>query len=245
MKILSIEKSCVNLAVYTSWQTFWKNETKKTNKFKVMRKIILLMLFITTIANAQEYKLEAKSITGTFDVKEKTKSEIFSLINKWISTNYNSSKNVIQMNDLESGTIIIKGINEIEYKNVEKVVNPNFPAQFTNLKFNHLIEINIKDNKFRIIYKIIDNYMVDNYVINDTKMIYVNFDDSRKLEVEEYNALFEENMKKVHKNKEKRERYLEAYKLSFEEINTNLINDMKNTMLSVEKSVSSITKDGW
>ena len=86
------------------------------------------MLFITTIANSQEYKLEGKTITGTFDIKDKTKSEIFASINKWISINYNSAKSVIQMNDLESGTIIIKGINEVKYKNPQKVLYPNLAA---------------------------------------------------------------------------------------------------------------------
>jgi hypothetical protein len=203
------------------------------------------MLFITTITNAQEYKLEAKTITGTFDIKEKNKSEIFTLINKWISINYNSSKSVIQMNDLESGTIIIKGINEIKYKNPQKIVYPNLVSEFTTMKINHLIEINIKDNKFRIIYKLLEIYMVDTTVINDSKMICVNLDDSRKSEVEEYFTLMEENFKKAYKNKEKREKYIEAFKTSFAEINTNLINDIKNTMLSVEKSVSNATKDGW
>ena len=75
-----------------------------------MRKFILLILFITTITNAQEYKLEEKTVTGIFEIKEKTKAEIFASINKWVSINYNSAKNVVQMNDLESGTIIIKGI---------------------------------------------------------------------------------------------------------------------------------------
>ena len=203
------------------------------------------MLFITTIANAQEYKLEGKAITGTFNVKDKSKSEIFASINKWISINYNNAKNVVQMNDLESGNIIIKGINEVKYKNPIKIIYPNIAAEYTTSKFNHLIEVNVKDNKFRVIYKLIEIYMVDATVINDTKMIIVNLDGSRKSEVEEHMVIMEENFKKGYKNKEKREKLLEAFKLSFEEINMNLINDMKATMLSIEKSVSEATKDNW
>jgi hypothetical protein len=203
------------------------------------------MLFITTLTNAQEYKLEGKTITGTFDIKDKGKSEMFALINKWISINYNSAKNVVQMNDLESGTIIIKGINEVKYKNPLKIIYPNLAAEFTTIKFNHLIEVNVKDNKFRIIYKLIEIYMVDATVINDTKMICVNLDGSRKAEVDEYMVLTEENFKKAYKNKEKREKLLEASRLSFEEVNTNLINDIKATMQSVEKSVIEETKDKW
>ena len=171
-----------------------------------MKKVILLIMFITTITNAQEYKLEEKTITGVFEIKEKTKAEIFASINKWVSINYNSAKNVVQMNDLESGTIIIKGINEVKHKNPLKIIYPNLAAEFTTLKFNHLIEVNVKDNKFRIIYKLIEIYMFDTTVINDSKMISVNLDDSRKAEVEEYMVLMEESFKKAYKNKEKREK---------------------------------------
>ena len=203
------------------------------------------MLFITTITNAQEYKLEGKVITGTFDVKDKSKSEIFSSIKKWISINYNNPKNVVQMDDLEAGNIIIKGINEVKYKNPIKIIYPNIAAEYTTSKFNHLIEVNVKDNKFRVIYKLIEIYMVDATVINDKKMIIVNLDGSRNSEVEEHVVLMEENFKKVYKNKEKREKLLQAFKLSFEEVNTNLRNDMKATMLSIEKSVNEATKDNW
>ena len=203
------------------------------------------MLFITTITNAQEYKLEGKVITGIFDVKDKSKSEIFSSIKKWISINYNNPKNVVQMDDLEAGNIIIKGINEVKYKNPIKIIYPNIAAEYTTSKFNHLIEVNVKDNKFRVIYKLIEIYMVDATVINDTKMIIVNLDGSRKSEVEEHMVIMEENFKKGYKNKEKREKLLQAFKLSFEEVNTNLRNDMKATMLSIEKSVNEATKDNW
>ena len=210
-----------------------------------MRKFTFLMLFITTMTNAQEYKIEAKAITGIFDLKGKTKSEIFASVNKWISINYNSAKNVIQMNELESGTIIIKGINEIKYKNPQKLIYPNLAAELTTMKFNHLIEINVKDDKLRIIYKLLEIYMIDATVINDAKMICVNLDSSRKSEVDEHMILTEENFKKAYKNKEKREKFLEAFKLSFDEINTKLIADIKGTMESVEKSVSDVAKDKW
>lgn len=210
-----------------------------------MRKSFLLMLFIATITNAQEYKLEAKTITGTFDIKDKSKAEIFASINKWISINYNSAKNVVQMNDLESGTIIIKGLNEVRYKNPIKIIYPNLAAEFTTLKFNHLIEVNVKDNKFRIIYRLIEIYMVDATVMNDSKMVCVDFDGSRKSEVEEYMVVMEENFKKAYKNKEKRDKLLDAYKSSFEEINSKLVNDLKATMQSIEKSVNETTKDRW
>ena len=73
--------------------------------------IILFMILIVNSVYSQDYTYEDKTMTGVFEAKDKSQSELFSLINKWISINYNSSKDVIQLNDKESGTIIIKGVN--------------------------------------------------------------------------------------------------------------------------------------
>ena len=207
-----------------------------------MKTILILMLFITTITNAQEYKLEEKTVTGIFEVKEKTKSEIFASINKWISINYNSAKNVVQMNDLESGTIIIKGINGVAYKSYAKEVYPNikFP-EYQEIKFNHLIEINIKDNKFRIIYKIIDaatGYEASNIVP-------INFNGINDVAIAEYNNKMDELLKGLLIGKKKQEKMKSYTKPMFEGLNNNLIENMKSTMQSIEKSITETAKEKW
>ena len=206
--------------------------------------MLITFLIFSGLLNAQEFKIEEKTITGLFESKEKNKAELFAQINKWISINYNSSKNVIQMNDLESGTIIIKGINDVNYKNSGKVLNPKIATEFATIKFNHLIEINIKDNKYRIIYRIV-SIATDDYGYNDKLMNCINLNGNRDIQIQKYLDGMDKMLKKGLIGKEKRELYVEGIKLSFEEINTNLINDMKSIMLSVEKSVSNASKDGW
>ena len=206
--------------------------------------VIIAFCILSTTINAQEFKIEEKTVTGVFENKEKTKSDLFALINKWISVNYNSAKNVIQMNDAESGTIIIKGINEISYKNPGKVLNPKLATEFTSIKFNHLIEINIKDNKYRIIYKLV-NIATDDYGYNTLLFNCINLNGNRDVEVQKYLDEMEVNLKKGMIGKEKRERFSAEMKSSFDEINTNSVNDMKATMQSIEKSVNETAKDKW
>ena len=92
-------------------------------------------------SNAQEYKLEEKSVTGIFEANGKTKAELFSAINKWISVNYNSEKTVVQLSDTEGGNIIIKGITEGKYN--LKPFRPKFKRdKYKIVKFNHLDEVN-------------------------------------------------------------------------------------------------------
>jgi hypothetical protein len=204
------------------------------------------MLFITTITNAQEYKLEQKSVSGVFEIKEKTKAEIFASINKWISINYNSAKNVVQMNDLESGTIIIKGINEVIYKNSMKELYPNnkYLLEYTTTKFNHLIEINIKDNRFRIIYRITDIASEDggyNYLILNL----IAFDGINDNAITAYNDKMEPLLKMGLIGKEKREKYKSLTKPMFIVLNDNLVADIKLTMQSIVLSINKTTKDEW
>ena len=52
--------------------------------------IILFMILIVNSVYSQDYTYEDKTMTGVFEVKGKSQSELFSLINKWISINYNS-----------------------------------------------------------------------------------------------------------------------------------------------------------
>ena len=210
-----------------------------------MKKKLLLLLFsfMFGISYSQVLKTEAKTITGTFDAKDKSKSDLFSSINKWISINYNSAKNVIQMNDLESGTIIVKGINSVEFKNPSKQMYPNnkyIPA-ITSVNFDHLIEINIKDNKYRIMYKItgVDTEGYDKLFFNC-----INLDTLDNNAIELYNQKIQENFKNGSIGKEKKETFLAQSIPMFQEINTKLRDKIKLTILSINKAVSE-NNDDW
>lgn len=198
------------------------------------------MFCLTTFG--QTYKIEEKSITGVFDVDGKSKAEIFSAINKWISINYNSAKNVIQLNDAEAGNIIIKGINEVTCKSVAKTLYPKnaYIPENTTTKFNHLIEINVKENKFRIIYRIIDSEGLDDNFFNCIKL-----NGDNEANIITYNDEVEIGLKKGLIGQEKRELYKLKSTVMFEDIRFGLENSMKATMLSIEKSVKTATTDGW
>jgi hypothetical protein len=212
-----------------------------------MKKTLMVyLLFLPIFTKAQEYKLEKKTVTGIFEVKEIKKAEIFVAINKWVSINYNSAKNVVQMNDLESGTIIIKGINEVSYKNSMKELYPNnkYIEEYSKTKFNHLIEINIVDNKYRIIYKITDIATED---VGYNSLIFncIGFDGINENAVTEYNDKMEELLKQGMVGKDKREKFKSSTKPTFEELNNSLVKDIKETMQSIEKSITETTKDKW
>ncbi len=198
----------------------------------------LLVLMPSVNCYAQEYEMKEKTISGIFDIEGKSKSEIFASINKWIALNYNSAQNVVQLNDKESGNIIVKGINEAVYKNVM-------------VEFNHTMEINVKDNKFRIIYTLTDiitpapvaGYNLESEYIMVFDMI--DFTGLKQEKIDNYNNYVEELWKKAMVGKKKRENFKEMTKPTFEEMNKGVIESIKSTMLSIEKTVKSTKKDDW
>ncbi len=223
---------------------------ERKNNVKIKTKINDKDLILTEkLLNSEQYKLEEKTVTGVFDIEDKSKSEIFSLINRWVSINYNSAMNVIQMNDKESGTIIVKGVNVLSYKSdYLKEVIPFIRNNFY-LSFNHLIEVNIRDNKYRVIYKITeisDEYPISTFVSNDLIFFQcVKFNGNNENFVPTYNKSAEKYLKAMWVGKNKRELVLSQTKTMFDEMNEKIKLDIYLKMKSIENSVKSDKKDDW
>lgn len=210
-----------------------------------MKKILLIaFIFLYNNIYAQEYKLEEKSVTGVFEANGKTKAELFSAINKWVSINYNSGKTVTQLSDAEAGTIIVKGINTVATKTDLNKLFPRVIPELNYYKFNHLLEINIKDNKFRIIITLID-YIPENLQYDYFNFDCVNFSGVDQITIDAYNKKIEQLLRSAFIGKEKREVFKSGTKSYFEGVNKDIIMFLKNIMLSVEKNVKPTGKDNW
>ena len=222
-----------------------------------MRNLILIFtlstMAITPLKSfSQEYEYEEKIITGIFEVEGKSESEIFSAINKWIALNYNSAQNVVQLNDKESGTIIVKGINEAVYKNAIKEMYPNnkYMQEYNTVKFNHTIEINCKDNRYRIIYHLTDilpEPVANTYLEKQYDVVFdmIDFTGLKQEKIDAYNEYLDELWKKAMVGKKNRAKFLALTKPTFEELNKGVKESVKMTMNSVENTVISTKKDDW
>ena len=220
-----------------------------------MKRILLAMLLMFSLTDyAQTYTNDDKSLTGVFEVQNKTKAEIFSAINKWISINYNSGKSVTQLSDAGGGNIVVKGINEVNYTNSYKTIsNSKYVQPTISTKLNHLIDISVKDNRFRIVYRI--TYFVPTSISVNSIMTTnplelaafgcINLNGPTDVSIEFYNKVYEPYLKMGSVGKTKRELFFTQTKPMFDECNANLIVDIKKTMLSIQSAVTSPTKDGW
>jgi hypothetical protein len=218
-----------------------------------MKKIVLgLLMAVSFYSNAQEYKLEEKSVTGIFEANGKTKAELFSAINKWISVNYKSANSVIQLNDAEAGTIVIKG--NANYP-IRCIFKPLLPKSFQegslfdnfSYAFSHSIQIDIKDNKFRVKYAIIDCIDKDSFDINTSEVTKsINFSDHNNVSVD-YNGFADSYMKAYYivASKKNREKFNALLKPFFEEVNVVLEREIKATMDSINSSIKLAENDKW
>ncbi|QIH37893.1 DUF4468 domain-containing protein [Flavobacterium sp. Sr18] len=212
--------------------------------------LVVLVLMLGTASYCQTYTTEDKALTGVFEVAGKSKAEIFSAINKWISINYNSGKSVTQLSDAEAGNIVVKGINQTIYKNTYKILYPksNSIPSYNPLSLNHLIEVNVKDNKYRITYRIIDYSPAIPalpYNLDDVAYQCLNFNGSSDDSILAYNNRMDSLLKMGLIGATKRATVNATTKQAFDEMGVSLIADMKKTMESINKSITTPTNDGW
>lgn len=107
-----------------------------------MKKYFLLfgILLVTLTINAQtDFKEEVVETTLTKDV-------MWNNLKKWVSSNFNSSKNVVDLEDKENGVLIIKSRFSI----------PSF-ARVLDLRAESVLQIDVRDNKYRI--RLSDEYI--------------------------------------------------------------------------------------
>ncbi len=232
-----------------------------------MKNILLYALIFTTfnsfsqnvldeINNSKKYQSLKDSIEK-IDVQEKVftvvinansynKSKLYSELNKWVSLNYYSANDVIQMNDKEGGTMIVKGLNTISFKNPRRLTYPKakiFPT-ISVLLLRHTLEVNVKENKFRLIFTInnIEESEIKTVLnINPYYFENISFKGASEKSLLLYNNYWEAKGKGM--GKKNREKFLGLSEPTFIEVNTNLNLFFINKIFSIINSLKESKKD--
>ena len=103
-----------------------------------MKNLILLFWAITsflTLSGQTNFQWEKT------DSVSKTKSQIYSDTKLFIAKTWKSSNNVIQLDDKETGTILIKAVN---------IQDVSFSMQIMSYTYNYTLTFKMKDNKYKI-----------------------------------------------------------------------------------------------
>lgn len=116
-----------------------------------MMKILTLFILFPIILHAQDtankklmgivpYENLSVRYKGIVETSELSATEIYNRAKKWVAQNYRSSKDVIQLDNKETGEIIVKGYATIGYSH---------PIYAGVWKSYHILLIQIKDGKYR------------------------------------------------------------------------------------------------
>jgi len=136
-----------------------------------MRKIITSLFLIISLITFGQVTKEQKRLskyfnleegkvvyTGVIDVSGISKDSLYFKVKNWFVESYNSSNNVIQLDDENRGQIIGKGIFTINHLMGIAYIN-------------HMVKIEIKDGKYK-------------YTISNFK--YINQPNTQSFQIEEY-----------------------------------------------------------
>lgn len=125
-----------------------------------MKKLIIGLLFITTFANAQEteFKFNKEGFTDYVvgNVEGKTATELYKKTIDWISVTYKNPKEVIKA-QIENEYIRIEGAKE-------NMLCLKSLGMLNCYNARYLIEISLKDDKYKFDVIILETYMAPSAV---------------------------------------------------------------------------------
>lgn len=92
-------------------------------------------------------KNNALTYTQVIDAPDKTKTQLYVILNYWYSNTFGSGKSVIQLNDKDAGVIIAKGY-------VDAIVSHSGGTNSYTINLTPIIKTDIKDGKVRVTYTV-------------------------------------------------------------------------------------------
>ena len=133
-------------------------ETKHTT-MKIILGILLVAFSLNTYSQTPFIYEEVIVVNSNLK-----KEKIFTIINEYIASSYNSANTVIQLNDMNSGTIIIKG----GFKHFRTGYLYTGYCGFVK----YTLKIYVKDGKFKIIFQDFDHKGAGATVTTNLNTIY-------------------------------------------------------------------------
>ena len=141
------------MAIAVDAQIMRSEELEKYAKEKYGDKWVEASANLLQSENIQLDKNNSLTYTQVIDCGEKTKEQLYILLNYWVSSTFNDANSVIQLNDKEAGVIICQGYVAGIAANIGGI-----NTYVVSIK--PVIKIDIKDRKVRVTYTV-QNYEIE------------------------------------------------------------------------------------
>ena len=114
---------------------------------------LLLIISLPVLLIGQNIEFDEESglyaQVEVLEFENRTKDDLFDKTIEWVTLNYNSANDVVQLNDKEAGKLIVKGI----------VVLPASMGRTLNI--NHTLTFEFKENRMRYRYTGFSGFYLD------------------------------------------------------------------------------------
>lgn len=212
-------------------------------------------MIIPIVVTGQEFKTEGKTMTVVFKVDSVSKQDIHSRVLSAIANLYNNANNVIQLNDTQNNKVIVKGLSSFMIPNDMKPITSKtiYVPSFLDLKYNHTINIDSKDGRYRMVYQITSTPTFKNQYADNPFYYKAKFDKLSEEEIQERvkMRLAPLEQAKLFYGKKKREAYREEIPRVYDIFYNKVVSEAKATLLSINElvqknnKINPLTNDDW
>lgn len=111
-------------------------------------KLILILLLIVPVLGFNQINKETglAEFTEVKQVDGLSKAKIYDILRDFVYSNYNNGKHVIQIEDKESGKIMIKAITKtLSYKNMGQIIESGH--------FKYTLTLSVKDGRYKYLFE--------------------------------------------------------------------------------------------
>lgn len=199
----------------------------------------IVMLLMSTICQAQERKIEEKSISKHY-VSSLESNLILSKAEQWFTSKENSEQFEIVSLNQNNGELLIEGSTKVLYKNIGKELYPKRSgmAEVLEAAFGNKIKIQTDKEGYMITFEVTDmkNEM---YKMEDLFFNCVNFKAIEEEDLKPYNKAMNKLLKANFVFKKRRDIFAENSRGQFEEVSSYLLNDGELNLFSIHEAIES------
>ena len=212
-------------------------------KLNTMKKLLIILL-LPLFSLGQELNKTNDGYTEVVDI-ELSKKEIYQKVNEWVALNYNSAKDVIQLNTEDK--VIVKG---------NFLVNFSVGNLVASYRIHNTLTFSIRDNKYKI--DLIPNRASSDTVGDIDSSLFNQFISLDTMTKEDYlkysSEIVKESYLKLGYSEKKADKWVEKYVVSTVDDSYNLYmanktvwdDNIASTFKNIKESISSSnTDDDW
>ncbi|UCE92683.1 MAG: hypothetical protein JSV73_07570 [Flavobacteriaceae bacterium] len=208
------------------------------NKMKTIWFLTFFSLLFSLPCLSQQNVVGEKSIEKAYEKNNLESSLILSRAEQWFSNEENAESYEIESIDRTKGSLVVKGVSPVLYKNIGRELYPKRSgmAEVLEADFGNRVSLLIDEKGYTIRYEVTD-MKKEMYHREDLFYDCVDFKEIDEEALAAYNKSMNKFLKANLVFKKRREKFQANSRSQFEEVSTYLINEGELTIFSLHEAI--------